>query len=279
MGINSSSKFFQEAKERNMLETALITFREGIEAFLIIAITLLYLNRTGRSHLNSSVYAGISAAVLASIGGGFMLQSINNGPLVSGSLTIFAALLVISFTFYMMRAGKHMKRQIETGLNKNAEKSGVYAYIGVFLFTVLMISREGMETTLLITTLMNQVEAQPMIIGACAGVVAAAGLGALWMRYARHINIGLFLQVTAVFLLVFSLQLVAYGIHELTEAVIIADATIPMVDIYYLHNATEDWAHDGMIAQILSYGLIALPISWLITAMLKQHFVAKPVAA
>ena len=37
-----------------------IALREGIEAFLIVALTLSYLARTGRKGLSRAVYAGIA---------------------------------------------------------------------------------------------------------------------------------------------------------------------------------------------------------------------------
>lgn len=39
-----------------MFSTFVITLREGIEAFLIVAIMLAYLNKTGRAHLAHAVY-------------------------------------------------------------------------------------------------------------------------------------------------------------------------------------------------------------------------------
>jgi len=41
-----------------MFSTAVITLREGIEAFLIVAITLAYLRKTGRAQLVPAVLWG-----------------------------------------------------------------------------------------------------------------------------------------------------------------------------------------------------------------------------
>ena len=83
------------------------------------------------------------------------------------------------------------------------------AYAGVFAFTVLMITREGMETALLISTIILDNEAMSVLYGALAGVAAAAVLGYMWVKYSHLINLGLFMQVTSVFLLLFSVQLFA----------------------------------------------------------------------
>ena len=46
-----------------MLTTALVSFREGVEAFLIVALTLAYLKQSGRLALTPAVYAGTAAGV------------------------------------------------------------------------------------------------------------------------------------------------------------------------------------------------------------------------
>ena len=81
-----------------------------------------------------------------------------------------------------------------------------------------MITREGMETALLMTQLIFTVKSTQVAAGAIAGTAAAACIAWLWSRYGYRVNLARFFQVTAVFLLVFVVQLLIYGFHELTEA-------------------------------------------------------------
>ena len=53
-----------------MLQAFVITLREGLEAFLIIAISLAYLRKSGRRELIPAVHWGIGLSVLLSVGGG-----------------------------------------------------------------------------------------------------------------------------------------------------------------------------------------------------------------
>jgi high-affinity iron transporter len=140
-------------------------------------------------------------------------------------------------------------------------KVGSKAMIGVFLFTLLMITREGMETALLMGTLMFQEAGMNILIGAIGGTLAAAFVASLWSRYGHRVNLALFFQVTAVFLSVFVVQLLIYGFHELTEANL-----FPYSEP--LHWATEPYGPDGRYGQVLSYALLALPLGWLIFAAL-----------
>ena len=48
--------------------------------------------------------------------------------------------------------------------------------------------------------------------------MVAAFIAFLWSRYGHRVNLARFFQVTAIFLLIFVVQLLIYGFHELTEA-------------------------------------------------------------
>jgi high-affinity iron transporter len=252
-----------------MLQSFVITLREGLEAFLIVAISLAYLRKTGRVQLVPAVHWGIATAVAVSIGLGLLLQRARNQALWEGVLALVAAVLVASLIVHMWRAARHMKRDIETKLHESAIKRGAAAFIGVFAFTVLMISREGMETALLMNALLFQVRSAQIIAGAVAGTLAAALVAWLWSRYGHRVNLARFFQVTAVFLLVFVVQLLIYGFHELTEANI-----FPYSEP--LHLATEPYGPDGIYGQYLTYLLVVLPLGWLALASLFGREAPRP---
>ena len=239
-----------------MLQAFVITLREGLEAFLIIAISLAYLRKSGRRELISAVHWGIGLSVLLSIGAAYLFQQASNQALWEGVLAIAAAVSVATLTVHMWRTAKKIKSEIEGHLRTSAEKTGNAAWMGVFLFTLLMISREGMETALLMGTLLFQVQSMSVITGALAGTLLAAFVAWLWSRYGHRVNLALFFQVTAVFLLVFVVQLLIYGFHELTEANLFPGSEP-------LHWATEPYGPDGQYGQYLTYLLVMLPLGWL----------------
>src|SRR4051794_27880694 len=165
-----------------MLQAFVITLREGLEAFLIVAISLAYLRKTGRSALVPAIHWGIGASILLSIGTGLLLAKARNQSLWEGVLGIAAAFLVASLTVHMWRAGRHMKQDIEGRLEASSEKLGAGAFWGVFSFTLLMITREGMETAMLMNALLFQVKALSITAGAPAGKLSAGFLPVLWVR-------------------------------------------------------------------------------------------------
>ncbi|MBA3948987.1 MAG: FTR1 family protein [Acidobacteria bacterium] len=240
-----------------MLQAFVITLREGLEAFLIIAISLTYLKKTGRAALLPAVHWGIAASIAVSIGAGLLLAKARNQALWEGVLALVAAALVATLIVHMWRTGTRMKRAIEMRLEGSAARSGAAAFLGVFAFTVLMITREGMETALLMNALLFSVKSAALIGGAVAGTIVAACAAFLWSRYGHRVNLSRFFQVTAVFLAVFVVQLMVYGFHELTEA----NIGIPNAD--WWHWKTEPFGPDGAYGQYLTYALVALPMIWL----------------
>ena len=107
-----------------MLQAFVVTLREGLEAFLIVAISLAYLKKTGRSALVPAVRWGIVASVLLSIGAGLLLAKAANQSLWEGVLALVAAVLVATLTVHMWRAGRYMKRDIEGRLEASSTRSG-----------------------------------------------------------------------------------------------------------------------------------------------------------
>jgi high-affinity iron transporter len=242
-----------------MLQAFVITLREGLEAFLIVAISLAYLRKSGRHQLVPAIHWGIALSVLLSIGAAVLFQRAANQALWEGVLALVAAGLVATLIVHMWRHARRLKSEIETQLALSATKVGSRAFVGVFLFTLLMITREGMETAMLMGTLLFQVQAMDVIGGAVASTVCAAAVAWLWSRYGHRVNLGVFFQVTAVFLAVFVVQLLIYGLHELTEANI-----FPYSEP--LHWATEPYGPDGLYGRYLTYLLVVLPMGWLLFA-------------
>ena len=239
-----------------MLQAFVITLREGLEAFLIIAISLAYLRKTGRPQLIPAIYWGIAVSIALSILAGIAFARASNQALWEGVLAIAAGVMVASLTVHMLRVARKLKGEIEERLRESSRRPGAWAFLGVFGFTLLMITREGMETALLMNALLFQVRSAQLVAGATAGILSAAFVAWLWSRYGHRVNLTRFFQVTAVFLMVFVVQLFIYGFHELTEANI-----FPYSEP--LHWATEPYGPDGRYGQYLTYLMVLLPVSWL----------------
>lgn len=236
-----------------MFQAFIIVLREGFEAFLIVAITLAYLRRTGKPALAVAVHSGIAAAVLASAVLGWVLMQGANLPLWEGALGLLALPLVVGLVVHMWRVGPRLRGEIEGRIEASASHPAPRsASIGVFLFTALMISREGMETALLLF----QVRQGRLLAGAGLGILAAAAMAWLWTRVGHAIDLRRFFQVTGIFLLLFAAQIALTSFHELAEAGVLPNSAA-------LHAATEPYGPEGMYGRWLALAMVATPALWL----------------
>lgn len=249
-----------------MYSIFMITFREGIEAFLIVAICAAFLKQTGNQHLSNAVrYGVIVATALCAILGVFLVEYGGFTPMWEGYLAMIAAFLVISCTVHMLRHGKKMKQEITEKLKDASAKTVKNASIAVFLFVLLMISREGVEAAMMVASLASQNSGFDLLSGAILGILCAAGMGAAWIRYGNRVNLTRFFQVTAIFMVLFSIQLIIYAFHEFSEA-----AALPFVNNEFWHIATEPYGPQGQYGQWLSYGLVLIPTLFLFVIWLKD---------
>jgi high-affinity iron transporter len=246
----------------DMIQTLLITFREGLEAFLVIAISLVYLSQTGRRELIPAVHAGVVVALALSAVLGVVLARIGAlSPFWEGVMALLAAASVIYCTVHMMHVGRLMKKQITEGFDKAAAHSTAGAWIVAFLFAAFMVGREGVETATMIASLALQAESSEMATGGVIGVLLAALLAWAWVRFGRRVNLHRFFQLTAVFMVAFAMQLVFYAFHEFTET-----NSVPLLDNAWWHIATEPWGPEGNYGRWFSYSLGILPLGWMIYA-------------
>jgi len=239
-----------------MLQALIIVFREGFESFLTVAIIFAYLKKTGRTWLRPAVWWGIGVSVVASAYLGYLLQRVNQ-PLWEGVLGIVAAVLVGTFVIHIWRIAPRMKKEMEAKIEQQAAKGSSLAWLGMFGLTLLMITREGMETALLLI----QVPPGRFWLGCALGIAAAVAMSWVWAHYGHRINVKRFFQVTGLFLLLFTVQIAFHAIHEFSEAEILPNSEA-------IHAATEPYSSDGRYSLWIMFGMVAICALWLTGATL-----------
>jgi high-affinity iron transporter len=260
----------------SMLNSFIIVFREGFESFLLVAVILSYLRKAGQKWLISAVYVAIGLALSASAALGYVLrqgvddsvlerifgatigstvsQFLANESLREGVLGIVAIVMVGTLVTYMWRTGPRVQERVRRRLGAvSSQTSRIAAVAGVFLFTFLMITREGMETALMLL----QVHGSQMFSGALLGLCAAGGFAWAWARFGHLINVKRFFQVTGIFLLLFMVQVGIYSFHEFSEAGLLPNSEV-------LHAATEKFSPDGLYGKWFSPLMISICAVWLL---------------
>src|SRR5215472_4470907 len=200
-----------------MLQALIVTLREGVEAALIVGISLAYLAKIGRSDLRKTIYAALGAAVLASVAGAVVLSRFPefNQDKLEGWVMLVAAVFVVSMVLFMMRAGRRMKGEIES---KVGTLVGAGSTWGLFLFTFLMVFREGVETVLILKGVSLDSSDLMSFIGTLLGVGLAVVFGVMFVKGSVRINLQRFFRVTSVILFFVAFELLVSGLHELSES-------------------------------------------------------------
>ena len=244
-----------------MLQAFVIVLREGFEAFLIVSVIVSYLQKTGRRMLLPPAAWGVATAVVISAALGWLLAQRGFDPLWEGALGIIAVVLVSSLVIQMWRHARFLKQETEARLQVLAAKpSSLWAAAGIFLFTGLMVGREGVEAALLLV----QIHQPTFLVGAGLGLLCTGLLAWLWVRCSHLINLSLFFQVTSIFLLLFLAQVGFSAFHELTEAGVLPHSEA-------LHAATEPFSSDGTYGRWFSLLTVAVCAGWLLLGWLRQR--------
>ncbi|MGH9498998.1 MAG: Fe-S-containing protein [Terriglobales bacterium] len=198
-----------------MLQAFIVTLREGVEAALIVGITLAYLAKIGRPELRKPVYAALISAFLGSIGVAVLLSRMQwNQDIFEGWIMLAAAFFVVTMIVFMMKTGRKLKGQIE---NKVGLLAGRNAGFGLFAFVFLMVLREGAETVLILSAVSLNSTELLSFLGTLLGVAAAVLFGVMFVKGSVRINLQKFFRITTAILFFVAAQLVIAGLHELSE--------------------------------------------------------------
>ena len=198
-----------------MLQAFIVTLREGVEAALIVGITLAYLAKIGRPELRKSVYAALVSAFLGSIAVAVLLARTHfNQDIFEGWIMLAAAFFVVTMIIFMMKTGRKLKGQIE---GKVGLLAGQDAWLGLFAFVFLMVLREGVETVLILSAVSLNSTELLSFLGTLLGAAVAVLFGVMFVKGSVRINLQKFFRITTVILFFVAAQLIVSGLHELSE--------------------------------------------------------------
>ncbi len=199
----------------------LVMLREGVEAAIIVAILLAYLNRIDRRSDSRWIWAGTAAAILVSLVAGIVLWNTVGGlegaaeELVEGIIALVAAGLLTWMIFWMGQQAQNLKGHIHSQVDTAIAAGGATALATIAFVTVL---REGIESSLfLIATTVGTESSSSQIVGGLLGLAAAVVIGILFYAGSSHIDIRAFFRLTGVLIILFAAGLVSKAVHEFQE--------------------------------------------------------------
>lgn len=187
-----------------------MSFREGLEAFLIITVILKFLENTGNRALRRNVGYGAFYSVLISGGFGFLLylfasrlkQLDTAGKIWESAASLIAVALVITFIVWIIRHGADIRRHIETQAALRLSAAGITA------LTTALIAREGVEVAIF------SFAGKYTVLSVAAGLGASLVLALLVYWSLIRISLRTVFSVTLVYLILQAGYLFGYGLHE-----------------------------------------------------------------
>lgn len=205
-----------------MLPALLIGLREGLEAALVVGILVAYIRRLGRPDVLGRMWIGIGLAVALALGIGAVLTfgtyALASGAqeIIGGTLSLVAVAMVTWMIFWMQKAGRTMKSNLQGGIDRALADGGLWALVAVGFVSV---AREGIETTLLLWSMVQSSGEAPLALpGALIGLVIAVVIGWLLARGAVRLDLRRFFAWTGGFLVVVAAGVLAYAVMDLQEA-------------------------------------------------------------
>jgi high-affinity iron transporter len=204
-----------------MLATFVIFLREGVEASMIVAILLAYLDRIGQRRHFRDVLLGVGAAVMLMLGGGvaaYLLLKTYAGSRVqtifeTGTYLLAAAVLTY-MTFWMQRHARLLSAELRTKAQLALDGRARW---GLGLLAFQAVGREGLETMVFTLAIVFASHGRGVIAGGLAGLVAALGIAFALYRLGTKINVSRFFTIVGALLMVFAAGILADAVENLAQ--------------------------------------------------------------
>ena len=193
----------------------IITFRECLEASLIVGIIYTVLDKNDLSKEKRVLWYAVLASLLTSIIVGIGLASINEVVGNTSFEKLFEAIFmyitagILFYVIFWLARSVSDRKEIENSVKMAVAGSG----LALFLLVFFAILREGFETALFLIASFTSTGVFSYL-GFISGVILAILIGYSVVVQGRKINLKSFFKATTLLLLFFASGMIAYGTHE-----------------------------------------------------------------
>ncbi len=252
----SSSKFI------SFLNSFAIIVREGLEAILIIAAIIAFLNATGSRKSVKYIHYGWISALVAGILTWFLASTVISisgaqREIIEGITALIAAAVLFYVSYWLITKieVRKWKEYIQGKVENAVSRNSVIALASVSFFAVY---REAFETVLFYQALWFQAEnsRSAVIWGIIAGGAVLVVLFFVIFKLALRIPIKYFFTFTSVFLYFLAFILLGKGIKELQEAGVV-NATplefLPYIDAVGFYPTLQTSIPQGLLVLAFAF--------------------------
>jgi high-affinity iron transporter len=215
-----------------MLATLVIFLREGIEASMIVAILLAYLDRLGRREHFKDVFLGVGAALLLATAGGvaayLTIRSYDGSrvqTIFETGTFILAAAVLTYMTFWMRNHARSISRELRSKADAALDGRARWS---LALLAFQAVGREGLETVVFTLAIIFSTSTANALTGAIIGLAGALVIAFFIYRLGHKLNLAKFFTVIGCLLMVFAAGLLADTVENLQQLGWVRVLNVPM---------------------------------------------------
>ena len=219
-----------------MIPSMVLTFREFLEATLVIVVVLSYLKRTGQAQHARNVWYGAGIGVICSVALALLFGLASGGlskeaeEIFEGVMMLVAVSLLTWMIIWMM-AKRSIALELERKVSREMDKRQAF---GIILLVAVAVLREGAETVIFLYAASFAGGAD--LSGAVMGGVFAVILGYLIFTGAKKVRLKAFFQITSVILILFAAGLTSHALLEFQKAGILSPIIEQLYDVSWIVN-------------------------------------------
>jgi len=245
----------------------LVTLREGIEIALVVTILLGYLRNIGQQRHFRTIWLGVAAATVLSLGLGAGLEVASRElsgrtlEAFEGFTMLFAVAVLTWMVFWMKRQSAGISHDLRQQVNSALSRGSVIALAALAFSAV---AREGIETVLfLFAGSTSAASGFEFWGGGLLGFAIAGAVGAVIYYGGSRLPLRQFFLASSVVVMFLAAGLLSNGLAELHEAGLIGnlgsrpwdtEMTLPMTSTLgkFLHTVLG-YDSAPMTGQIAAY--------------------------
>lgn len=245
----------------------LITFREGLEAFLVLGIVLSYLNRAGLKRYNKWVYAAALLGIVSAFVLAVIFQLSYNG-FESGIGKLYLKLFIMGFAvavlsymmLWMSRNSCNVMGEVERAVETAVTTGSIVA---ICLLAYSAVLREGFETVLFLGAIFGDELTIQVFYGGVLGLILSAVVTIGVFKGLRSLPIRHFFKITGILILLIAAGLLTNMIGILQELKLMPVIVGSLFDLSWFVSDTSEvgvffkalfgYTHSPSLMQVVSY--------------------------
>lgn len=204
------------------LQAFIITFREALEALLIVGIITTYLTKVNHAHWNKWVWVGVVFALFTSFGVALLFQVVLTGygsmaseNYLRFSIMFISAALLTHMVMFLGEQNINFQANIQAKVQHIVTTGSI---LNMLVHSFLVVLREGIETVFFFAAISGgDIQKAITSWGALFGLLAACGLAYYFFKGSKRIPLGTFFNITSVLLMFIAAGLIVQGIGVLQD--------------------------------------------------------------